>query len=245
MMKGLLPVFRRELAGYFTTPVALVFIVIFLFLSGVFTFQLGKFFERGQADLVVFFNFHPWLYLFLIPAVSMRLWAEERKTGTIELLLTLPISLSAAVVGKFLAAWAFAGIALALTFPLWITTNYLGNPDNGVIFAGYVGSLLMAGAFLAIGSCISAATKSQVIAFIVSVVICLLFMLAGLKDVQAFVSGWLPLSAVQVIGGFSFLSRFDAISRGVLDLRDLIFFGSIIIVFVAATGVVVNMKKAE
>jgi len=244
-MKGLLPVFRRELSGYFTTPVALVFIVIFLFLAGVFTFQLGAFFERGQADLVVFFNFHPWLYLFLIPAVSMRLWAEERKSGTIELLLTLPISLSAAVVGKFLAAWAFAGIALALTFPLWITTNYLGNPDNGVILAGYLGSLLMAGAFLAIGSCISATTKSQVIAFIVSVVICLLFMLAGLKEVQGFVSGWLPLEAVKVIGSFSFLSRFEAISKGVLDLRDMIFFGSIIAVFVAATGVVVNMKKAE
>ncbi|MBX3380631.1 MAG: ABC transporter permease subunit [Phycisphaeraceae bacterium] len=244
-MKGLLPVFRRELSGYFTTPVALVFIVIFLFLAGVFTFQLGGFFERGQADLVVFFNFHPWLYLFLIPAVSMRLWAEERKTGTIELLLTLPISLSAAVVGKFLAAWAFTGIALALTFPIWITTNYLGNPDNGVIFAGYLGSLLMAGAFLAIGSCISATTKSQVIAFIVSVVICLLFMLAGLKEVQSFVSGWLPPEALRVVGSFSFLSRFDAISKGVLDLRDMLFFGSIIVVFVAATGVVVNMKKAE
>lgn len=244
-MKGLIPVFRRELSGYFTTPVALVFIVIFLFLSGVFTFQLGAFFERGQADMVVFFNFHPWLYLFLIPAVSMRLWAEERKTGTIELLLTLPISLSAAVVGKFLAAWAFTAIALALTFPLWITTNYLGNPDNGVILAGYLGSLLMAGAFLAIGSCISATTKSQVIAFIVSVVICLLFMLAGLKEVQSFVSGWLPAEAVGVVGSFSFLSRFDAISKGVLDLRDMLFFGSIIAVFVAATGVVVNMKKAE
>lgn len=243
-MKGLLPVFKRELSGYFTTPVALVFIVIFLFLAGVFTFNLGAYFERGQADMVVFFNFHPWLYLFLIPAVSMRLWAEERKSGTIELLLTLPISLSAAVVGKFLAAWAFAGIALALTFPLWITTNYLGSPDNGVILAGYLGSLLMAGAFLAIGSCISASTKSQVIAFIISVVICLLFMLAGIREVQGFLADWLPVQAVQVLGGFSFLTRFEAISRGVLDARDVLFFASIIAVFVAATGVVVNMKKA-
>jgi ABC-2 type transport system permease protein len=243
-MKGLLPVFKRELSGYFTTPVALVFIVIFLFLAGVFTFNLGAYFERGQADMVVFFNFHPWLYLFLIPAVSMRLWAEERKSGTIELLLTLPISLSAAVVGKFLAAWAFAGIALALTFPLWITTNYLGTPDNGVILAGYLGSLLMAGAFLAIGSCISASTKSQVIAFIISVVICLLFMLAGIREVQGFLADWLPVQAVQVLGGFSFLTRFEAISRGVLDARDVLFFASIIGVFVAATGVVVNMKKA-
>lgn len=243
-MKGLLPVFKRELSGYFTTPVALVFIVIFLFLAGVFTFNLGAYFERGQADMVVFFNFHPWLYLFLIPAVSMRLWAEERKSGTIELLLTLPISLSAAVVGKFLAAWAFAGIALALTFPLWITTNYLGSPDNGVILAGYLGSLLMAGAFLAIGSCISASTKSQVIAFIISVVICLLFMLAGIREVQGFLADWLPVQAVQVLGGFSFLTRFEAISRGVLDARDVLFFASIIGIFVAATGVVVNMKKA-
>ena len=241
-MKGLLPVFKRELSGYFTTPVALVF--IFLFLAGVFTFNLGAYFERGQADMVVFFNFHPWLYLFLIPAVSMRLWAEERKSGTIELLLTLPISLSAAVVGKFLAAWAFAGIALALTFPLWITTNYLGSPDNGVILAGYLGSLLMAGAFLAIGSCISASTKSQVIAFIISVVICLLFMLAGIREVQGFLADWLPVQAVQVLGGFSFLTRFEAISRGVLDARDVLFFASMIGVFVAATGIVVNMKKA-
>ena len=243
-MKGLLPVFKRELSGYFTTPVALVFIVIFLFLAGVFTFNLGAYFERGQADMVVFFNFHPWLYLFLIPAVSMRLWAEERKSGTIELLLTLPISLSAAVVGKFLAAWAFAGIALALTFPLWITTNYLGSPDNGVILAGYLGSLLMAGAFLAIGSCISASTKSQVIAFIISVVICLLFMLAGIREVQGFLADWLPVQAVQVLGGFSFLTRVQAIRRGVLDARDVLFFASIIGVFVAATGIVVNMKKA-
>ncbi|MBS0190348.1 MAG: ABC transporter permease subunit [Phycisphaerales bacterium] len=244
-MIGLWPVFRRELSGYFTTPVALVFIVIFLFLSGIFTFQIGKFFEAGQADLSAFFTFHPWLYLFLIPAVSMRLWAEERKTGTIELLLTLPISLPAAVLGKYLAAWAFTGIALLLTFPVWITVNYLGQPDNGVILAGYLGSLLMAGAFLAIGSCISATTKSQVIAFIISVVVCLLFMLAGLKEVQGFVSGWLPLEAVQVVGGFSFLTRFESVAKGVLDLRDIVFFVSIIATFVAATAVVVNMKKAE
>ena len=165
--------------------------------------------------------------------------------GTIELLLTLPISLPAAVLGKYLAAWAFTGIALLLTFPVWITVNYLGQPDNGVILAGYLGSLLMAGAFLAIGSCISATTKSQVIAFIISVVVCLLFMLAGLKEVQGFVSGWLPLEAVQVVGGFSFLTRFESVAKGVLDLRDIVFFVSIIATFVAATAVVVNMKKAE
>ncbi|MFN9969330.1 MAG: ABC transporter permease subunit, partial [Phycisphaerae bacterium] len=205
-MKNTLVLFKRELAGYFATPVAYVFIFFYLVAMGALPFGLGGFYEREQADLQPFFAFHPWLYLFLIPALSMRLWAEERKSGTIELLLTLPISLSAAVVGKFLAAWAFAGIALALTFPLWITTNYLGSPDNGVILAGYLGSLLMAGAFLAIGSCISASTKSQVIAFIISVVICLLFMLAGIREVQGFLADWLPVQAVQVLGGFSFLT---------------------------------------
>jgi ABC-2 type transport system permease protein len=159
-------IFKRELNGYFSTPIAYVFIVIFLLLSGVFTFHLGGFFGRGQADLQAFFTFHPWLYLFLIPALSMRLWAEERKSGSIELLLTLPISITDAVLGKFLAAWAFTGIALALTFPMWITVNYLGSPDNMVIVAGYIGSLLMAGGFLAMGSSISALTKNQVIALL-------------------------------------------------------------------------------
>ena len=163
-MSRMCSVFKRELAGYFATPVAYVFIVIFLFITGIFTFQLGNFYERGQADLRPFFDFHPWLYLFLIPSISMGLWATERKQGTIELLLTLPIPLGATVVGKFLAAWAFAGIALLMTFPMWITVNYLGKPDNGVIFAAYLGSFLMAGGFLAIGSASSALTRNQVIA---------------------------------------------------------------------------------
>ncbi|MFM2287116.1 MAG: hypothetical protein RL684_259, partial [Pseudomonadota bacterium] len=178
-MNGTMTIFKRELHSYFATPVAYVFIVIFLLLSGAFTFYLGNFYERGQADLQPFFNFHPWLYLFLVPAVSMRLWAEERKSGTIELLLTLPVTMWQAVLGKFLAAWAFIGIALALTFPIWLTVNYLGSPDNGVIFASYLGSLLMAGAFLAIGSCLSASTRNQVVAFILTVVTCFLLLLAG------------------------------------------------------------------
>src|SRR5690606_27349967 len=161
----------------FATPLAFVFIVIFLLLAGVFAFYLGGFYERGQADLAPFFTYHPWLYLFLIPALSMRLWAEERKSGSIELLMTLPVTVWQAVVGKFLAAWAFTTVALALTFPVWITVNYLGDPDNGVILAGYLGSLLMAGGFLAIGSCISAANRNQVVAFIITVVICFLFLL--------------------------------------------------------------------
>ncbi len=180
---------RRELRSYFATPLAYVFIVIFLVLTGLFTFYLGGFYERGQADLAPFFNFHPWLYLFLVPAIAMRLWAEERKSGSIELLLTLPVTLWQAVLGKFLAAWLFIAVALALTFPIWITVNYLGDPDNGVIVAGYIGSLLMAGGFLAIGSCISAATRNQVVAFILTVVICFLFMLAGFPLVLDLFSG--------------------------------------------------------
>jgi len=244
-MTGLLPIFKRELSGYYVTPVAYVFIVIFLLLAGVFTFQLGGFFETNQADLRPFFSFLPWLYLFLVPAVAMRLWAEERRGGTIELLLTLPISLGAAVVGKFLAAWAFIGIALLLTFPMWITVNYLGNPDNGAILAGYVGALLMGGGFLAIGACISAVTKSQVIALVVSVVICLGFLLAGFAPVLDFFRGWAPDSVVNTVSSFSFLSRFEALSKGVIQVRDLIFFGSLIGLFLAANAVIIEMKKAE
>ena len=171
-MRNIITIFKRELSSYFATPVAYVFIVIFLIMSGAMTFYLGGLYERGQADLNPFFQYHPWLYLFLVPAIAMRLWAEERKSGSIELLMTLPITVGQSVIGKYLAAWIFIGIALVLTFPIWITINYLGNPDNGVILAAYLGSFLMAGGFLAIGSCISALTKNQVIAFIITVVIC-------------------------------------------------------------------------
>ncbi|MBP7624418.1 MAG: ABC transporter permease subunit, partial [Xanthomonadales bacterium] len=207
--------FRRELASYFATPVAYVFIVIFLLLSGAFTFYMGGFYERGQADLQPFFGFHPWLYLFLIPAVAMRLWAEERKSGSIELLLTLPVTMGQAVLGKFLAAWAFVGIALALTFPIWITVNYLGDPDNGVIVASYLGSLLMAGAFLAVGSCLSAMTRNQVVAFILTVVACFLLLLSGFPMVLDFFRGlgW-PQGVIDAISGLSFLTHFNAISKG-------------------------------
>jgi len=238
-------IFRRELAGYFSTPIAAVFIVIFLMLSGAFTFYLGNFFARGQADLVPFFDFHPWLYLVLIPALAMRLWAEERKGGTIELLLTLPVTMWEAVLGKFLAAWCFTGIALALTFPMWITVNVLGQPDNGVIVAGYVGSLLMAGGFLAIGSCMSALTKNQVIAFIISVMVCLGFVLSGFPLVLEFFSGWSPQFLLDAISSFSFLTHFQSISKGVLDLRDIFFFLSLIAFWLFATATILDMKKAE
>lgn len=236
---------KRELAAYFTTPIAYVFIVIFLFLSGVFTFYLGSYFERGQADLVPFFGFHPWLYLFLIPALTMRLWAEERRSGTIELLLTLPVTMFQAVLGKFLATWIFGAIALALTFPMWVTVNFLGDPDNGIIFASYLGSLLMAGAFIAIGSCISAVTKNQVIAFVVSVVISLLFVLSGFPLVLDFFSGWAPEFLVSAISGFSFLTHFDAISKGVIDLRDLVYFVTLIGFWLFANALLIEWKKAE
>ncbi len=242
-LAGTWTITRRELGGYFLTPVAYVFIVIFLLVTGVFTFHLGGFFEAGQADLRSFFTFHPWLYLFLVPAVSMRLWSEERKQGTIELLLTLPITLAAAVLGKFLAAWAFTGIALALTFPIWITVNYLGDPDNGVILAAYLGSFLMAGGFLAIGSAISAITRNQVIAFVITVVICFGFLLSGYPMVLNFFSAWAPQPIVEAIAGFSFLTRFDSIAKGVIDLRDLVYFGTLIALCLFATGVIVETKK--
>ena len=244
-MNNLGVIFKRELGGYFATPLAYIFIVIFLVLASVFTFYLGAFYEAGQADLNAFFNFHPWLYLFLIPAVAMRLWAEERKSGTIELLMPLPVSRGAMVLGKFLAAWVFVGIALLLTFPMVLTVNYLGDPDNGAIITGYIGSWLLAGGYLAIGSCMSALTKNQVIAFIVSVVACFVFIVSGVSMVQNLFSGWAPQWVLDTIASFSFLIRFDAISKGVLDLRDLLYFFSLMAVWLFATAIVIDLKKAD
>ena len=244
-MRNILAICKRELHSYFSTPLAYVFIVIFLFLTGVFTFYIGAFYERNQADLDPFFRFHPWLYLFLIPAIAMRLWSEERKTGTIELLMTLPISVPEAVLGKFLAAWAFGGIALVLTFPVWITVNYLGAPDNTVIVAGYLGSFLMAGGFLAIGACISALTRSQVIAFVVSVAVCFLFILSGFPLVLDFFQAWAPQALVDAIASVSFLTHFESLLKGVIDLRDLIYYAVLISFWLYANVVVIEMKKAD
>jgi ABC-2 type transport system permease protein len=244
-MRNVLPVFRREFAAYFATPLGLVFIVIFLFAMGAFTFYVGRFYDNGVADLSAFFGYHDWLYLFLIPAIAMRLWAEERRTGTIELLLTLPIPVWAIVLGKFLAAWLFAGLALALTFPIWLTVNYLGHPDNGVIVAGYVGSFLMAGGYLAIGSCISALTSNQVIAFVVSVVVCFLFTISGAPLVLDFFRAWAPLVLLDAISSFSFLTHFSAMAAGVIDARDVLFFGSLITLFLTANIVIVELKKSS
>ncbi|MCZ6803594.1 MAG: ABC transporter permease subunit [Proteobacteria bacterium] len=244
-MNTLFSIYKREFTSYFVTPVAYVFIVIFLFMTGIFTFYLGAFYESNQADLEPFFRFHPWLYLFLIPALSMRLWSDERKSGTIELLMTLPISTTDAVVGKYLAAWSFTAVALFLTFPMWITVNYLGNPDNTVILASYIGSLIMAGGFLAIGSCISAFTKSQVIAFVISVVICFMFILSGFPMVLDLFQGWAPQALVDAIASFSFLTHFTSIKKGVIDIRDVIYFGALISFWLYVNVVVIEARKAS
>jgi ABC-2 type transport system permease protein len=244
-MRNVLTIFRREFVSYFTTPLAYVFIVIFLVMAGVLTFFVGNFFDRGQADLQPFFAFHPWLYLVLIPALSMRLWAEERKSGTIELFLTLPIRMTEAVIGKFLAAWCFAGVALALTFPFWITVNFLGRPDNGVIVASYIGSWLMAGALLAIGACVSAVTKNQVIAFVVTAAIAFIFTVAGSPVVLGLLQGWAPEWLIGAVTRMSFLDHFNAITRGVLDIRDLAYFLLIMIAFLFANAILVDLEKAE
>ena len=230
-MRQFLSITKRELISYFATPVAYVFITIFLLLSGLFTFYLGNFFEIGQASLGSFFEWHPWLYLFLIPAITMRLWSEEKKSGTIELLTTLPVSTLNIVLGKFMAAWLFTLLALILTFPMWITVNYLGTPDNGVIMASYIGSFLMSGGYLSIGIFISSLTKNQVIAFIVSVTVCFLFTVSGLPIVLDFFSNWAGEAITDVIASFSFLANYSDISRGIIDFRTLVYFSSLIVLF--------------
>jgi ABC-2 type transport system permease protein len=242
-MREMLAVFRREFAAYFASPLAYVFIVIFLALAGAMTFFLGNFFARGQADLESFFMFHPWLYLFLVPAIAMRLWAEERKTGTIELLLTLPVSVPGAVIGKFLAAWAFTGVALALTFPMWITVGYLGRPDHGAIAAGYAGSFVLAGAYLAIGACVSALTRNQVIAFVVACAAAFVLTVSGTPVVLNFFSGWAPVAVIDAVASFSLLGHFIAIAKGVIDARDAVFFASLIAFALFANVVIVEWKK--
>ncbi len=243
-MRNVLIIAKRELGAYFGTPLAYVFAVIFVALTGVFTFYFGNFFDRGQADLTGFFLYHPWLYLILVPAIAMRLWAEERKSGTIELLMTLPVSTWEAILGKFLAAWAFIGVSLMLTFPMWITVNMLGDPDNGVIFTSYIGSFLMAGGFLAIGSAISALSKNQVIAFIVAAVICFLFVMSGVEMVQNAAKLVLPQFMLTALQQLSFLTHFDKVARGLLDLPSVFYYLSMIAFFLFANVVIIEQKKA-
>jgi ABC-2 type transport system permease protein len=237
-------ILKRELGAYFSSPLAYIFIVIFLLLCGFFTFMVGGFFERAEASLVrPFFDWHPWFYLFLVPAVGMRLWAEERRVGTLELLLTMPITAWQAIVGKFLASWLFLGLALLLTFPVIITVNYLGHPDNGIVFSGYVGSWLMAGAYLAISCITSAMTRNQVVSFILSVVICLFLILAGFPPVINLLSSWAqPL--VEIVTSFSVITHFDGFQKGVLDSRDIVFFLSIIGFSLFTTSVIIRGHRA-
>ena len=245
----ILCIFRREFRAYFATPLAAVFLVIFLFLAGFFTFNIGGLYERDQADLRPFFQFHPWLYLFLVPAVSMRLWAEERRTGTIELLTTLPFTVADLVIGKFLAAWGFTTLALLLTIPIWVTVSWLGNPDHGAIVVAYLASALMAGSFLAIGSCLSAFTKNQVIAFVLCAVVCFLVLLAGFPAVLDMLRSWMPDAAgdraARALGSMSAMTHFDSMMRGVIDLRDVVYFASVIVACVFLNILVIDWKKAD
>lgn len=243
-MNPTLTIAKRELKGYFASPVAFVFIVIFLLLSGFFTFMIGGFFERGEASLAAFFSWHPWLYLFLVPAVGMRMWSEERRMGTIELLLTMPVTPWQAIVGKFLASWVVVGVALALTFPVIWTVNYLGSPDNGVIFAGYIGSLFMAGAYLAISSMTSAMTRNQVVSFILAVVISLFLILAGYPPVTSLLTNWAPTWMVEGIAAFSVMTHFESIQKGVLDSRDVLYFLSVIAFSLFTTSVIIRAHRA-
>jgi ABC-2 type transport system permease protein len=237
-------VMKRELGGYFTSPIAYVFLVIFLLLTGFFTFTVGNFFERGEASLVSFFTWHPWLYLFLVPAVGMRLWSEERRLGTMELLLTMPMTAWQAIVGKFLASWVFLGLALALTFPVVITVNWLGDPDNGVIVGGYVGSFMLAGAYLAVSCMTSAMTRNQVISFILSVMICLFLILAGYTPVTDLLTRFANPVVVQVIAAFSVMTHFEGFQRGVLDTRDVVYFASVMGFALFTTGVIIRNQRA-
>jgi len=242
--RNTLAVFKRELTSYFESPVAYVFIVSFLLLAGFLTFSVTRFYERMVADLQPFFFWHPWVYLLLVPASTMGLWAEERRSGTIELLLTMPITTVQAILGKFFAAWAFIALSLALTFPIVATACYLGNPDLGVIFAGYLGSLLLAGAYVAVGMLASSMTRSQVISFVISLLVCLLLLLAGWPPVIDFFVRWAPNWLVEGIAGFGFMPHFESIQRGVIDIRDIIYYVSVMVFMIFATNVVINNRKA-
>ena len=243
-MRNIITIAKRELRGYFSSPVAFVFIVIFLMLAGFFTFMVAGFFERGEANLQSFFLWHPWLYLFLVPAVGMRMWSEERRLGTIELLLTMPITPWQAIVGKFLSSWIVVALALALTFPVVLTVNYLGSPDNGVILGGYIGSLLMAGSYLAISAMTSAMTRNQVVSFIVAVVISLFLILAGYPPVTNMLVTWASPWLVDGIAAFSVMTHFESIQKGVLDSRDILYFLSVIVFCLFNTSIIIRAHRA-
>jgi len=244
-MNVMVSIIKRELFSYFRSPVAYVFIIIFLFSTSGTTWYLGNFFQSNDASLEIFFFFHPWLYLILIPAVGMRLWAEDRRQGTIEILLTLPVPLVGAVLAKFLAAWLFIGVALLLTFPMVITTYILGDPDGGVILTGYLGSFLMGGAYLAVSCFTSSLTKNQVISFITSFILCMVLVLLGWGVLTRTLTDFLPLQLADLITQFSFTTHFNGIRRGLIDFRDVIYFLSIIGFMLLANVLVLENKKAS
>jgi ABC-2 type transport system permease protein len=237
-------IFRRELKSYFESPVAYVFLIAFLLLAGFFTFAVSHYYEAAQADLRMFFFWHPWIYLLLVPAASMRLWAEERRSGTIELLLTLPVTLTQAILGKFLAAWAFLVIALALTFPIVLTTIYLGSPDMGVVWGGYLGCILLLGTYLSVGMLCSSLTRNQVISFVLSLIICLFLLLAGWPPVTEMLVQWAPDWLVRTVAAFSVMPHFESIQRGVLDLRDIGYSISVIFVMLFAAHLALENRKS-
>lgn len=236
-------IFRRELTSYFASPVAYVFIVIFLVLAGFLAFPVSEFFARNQADLQPFFFWHPWLFLFLVPAIGMRLWSEERRSGSVELLLTLPITDWEAIMGKFLAAWAFLALTLALTFPAVLTVAYLGNPDEGAMATGYLGSLMIAGVYLAVCNLASSVTRSQTVGFILGVVGCLFIVLSGWRPVTDLFAGWTPKAFVAGLQAFSVLPHYESLQRGVIDLRDIVYCASVIVFCLYATGVVLRNRR--
>jgi ABC-2 type transport system permease protein len=244
-MRTVWAITRRELAAYFSTPIAAVFLIIFVVLSAVFSFQVGLLFERGVADLQPFFSYLPWLFLILVPAIAMRLWAEERKSGTIELLMTLPVSAGEAVVGKWLAGTLFAGLALVCTFGLWMTVNILGDPDNGIIFASYLGAWALASVFLAVGACVSAFTRNQVVALVLSVAVCFVLMTAGLPLVLDAISGYAPAGVVSAIRSLSAMNHFTSISSGILVMSDLVWVVSMVAFWLYANVAVISLKKAD
>ena len=239
-----LGIFRRELKSYFEAPVAYVFLVVFLILVGFLTFSVANYYEAGQADLRMFFFWHPWVYLLLVPAASMRLWAEERRSGTIELLLTLPVTMPQAIMGKFLAAWLFLMLAVGLTFPIVVTTAYLGDPDIGVVIGGYVGSVMIAGTYLSVGIFASATTRNQVISFVLALVICLFLLMAGWAPVTAMLVEWAPNWLVKSVAAFSVMPHYESIQRGVLDMRDIGYYISVMAVMLFATYLMLENRKS-
>ncbi len=236
-------IFRREIKSYFESPVAYVFLIVFLMLIGFLTFMVSDFYEMRQADLRMFFFWHPWVYLLMVPAASMRLWSEERRSGTVELLLTFPVTLTQALVGKFLAAWAFLALALALTFPIVLTTIYLGEPDPGVIVGGYIGSFLLSGAYLALGMLTSTLTKNQVISFVLSLVGCFFLLLAGFRPVTGMLERWAPAWLVRGVSAFSVMPHFESFQRGIVDIRDIGYFLSAIVVLIFAGYLALDNRK--